>query len=226
MPRYYGAFLDVKGRRCVVIGGDEHEALRKVAYLIECGAKVTVIAPASETCAALIDLADSGQVNHVRRRYRPGDLVGMWLAIVADTSDDAVNAKIHDEAETRNVLLNVMDVTHLCNFIAPALVHRGDVTVAVSTAGTSPALARRLRERMSDTVYCQCLQWADLGPILSEVRAEVRADALPLKPDDWATSITDEMLAEFQRGNPDKCRQILLDALHVRAAFNSVHSAE
>lgn len=221
MPRYYGAFLDVKGRRCVVVGGDAHEALRKVSYLIECGADVTVIAPTSETCSALVELAESGQVNHIQRPYSSGDLSGMWLAIVADTSDDAINSEVHAEAETRNVLLNVMDVTHLCNFIAPALVHRGDVTVAVSTAGTSPALARRLRERMSDSDCCRCLQWADLGPILSDVRTEVRADGLPLKPDDWATSITDEMLAEFQRGNRDKARRILLDALHKRAAFNS-----
>lgn len=221
MPRYYGAFLDVKGRRCVVIGGDGHEALRKVRYLLECGAEVTVIAPKSETCSALLRLAESGDVNHIPRRYRPGDLASKWLAIVADTSDEATNVGIREESERSNVLLNVMDVTHLCNFIAPALVHRADVTVAISTAGTSPALARRLRERMSDTEYCECLQWADLGPILSDVRAEVRANNLPLKPDDWATSITEDVLKEFQRGDPAKARQTLLDALNERAGMNS-----
>ena len=226
MPRYYGAFLDVKGRRCAVIGGDEHEALRKVRYLIQCGADVTVIAPTSETCAALTELARSGEVVHVSRRYRRGDLSGMWLAIVADTSDVVANEVIREEAEQHNILLNVMDVTHLCNFIAPALVHRGDVTVAVSTAGTSPALARRLRERMSDTEYCQCLQWADLGPILSGVRAEVRSNKLPLIPDDWAVSITDVVLAEFQSGNPEKARQTLLDALHQRADLNAARTSE
>ena len=209
----------------MVIGGDDHEALRKVRYLIQCGADVTIIAPVSETCPALTELAASGGIQHIRRRYRRGDLRGMWLAIVADTSDVVANDEIREEAEQRNILLNVMDVTHLCNFIAPALVHRGDVTVAVSTAGTSPALARRLRERISDAENCQCLQWADLGPILTDVRAEVRAKELPLFPDDWAVSITDEILSQFQNGNPDQARRTLLDALQQRADFNTVSTA-
>lgn len=218
MPRYYGVFLDVRGRACVVIGGDAHEALRKVRYLLECGAQVTVIAPTSETCSELAAMIEHGEVASIARRYRTGDLSGFWLAIVADTSDMAANEAIAAEAESTNVLLNVMDVTHLCNFIAPALVHREDVTVAVSTAGTSPALARRLRERMSDANYCQCLQWADLGPMLADIRREVRAEGLPLKPDDWAESITDEVLATFRGGDEACARRMLMDALQSRAA--------
>ena len=79
-----------------------------------------------------------------------------------------------------------MDVTNLCTFIAPAIIHRNDVTVAVSTAGTSPALARRLRERMSDAQGCPCLEWADMGPIFTDVRADIerqsaRTDELPIE---------------------------------------------
>ena len=221
MPRYYGVFLDLHGRKCVVIGGDGHEALRKVRYLLECGAGVTVIAPTEQTCSEIRASAARGEVNHVPRNYQHGDLNDAWLVIVADTSDDAVNDAIRDETEQRNVLLNVMDVTHLCNFIAPALIHRADVTVAVSTAGTSPALARRLRERMSDAESCQCLQWADIGPMLADVRQEVRAKSLPLKPDDWAESITDEILATFQSGDQAAAREMLVDALNSRARVNS-----
>ena len=221
MPRYYGVFLDLHGRNCVVIGGDAHEALRKVRYLLECGGDVTVIAPSEQTCSEIREFAARGEVNHVPRNYQHGDIDDAWLVIVADTSDDAVNDAIRDEAEQRNILLNVMDVTHLCNFIAPALIHREDVTVAVSTAGTSPALARRLRERMSDAESCQCLQWADIGPMLADVRQEVRAKSLPLKPDDWAESITDEILTTFQRGDQSAAREMLVNALNSRARVNN-----
>lgn len=224
MPRYYGAFLDLLNRHCVVIGGDKHEALRKVRYLLDCGARVTVIAPLSETCGAIRELIRAGQTHHVPRRYQAGDLEGVWLAIVADTSDEDANDLIRKEAEKRNVLLNVMDVTHLCNFIAPALVHREDVTVAISTAGTSPALARRLRERISDTQQCQCMQWADLGPMLADVRRDVRASHLPVKPDDWATSITDEVLRLFQNGDAGAARATLVNALNIRALERKSHA--
>ena len=217
MPRYYGVFLDIRGRKCVVVGGDVHEALRKVKYLLECGAEVTVIAPKTQTCDEIQTLAERGEIRLIPRKYQQGDLNDVWLAIVADTSDAAVNESIREDAESRNVLLNVMDVTHMCNFIAPALVHREDVTVAVSTAGTSPALARRLRERMSDTETCMCLQWADIGPMLADVRREARAKNLPLKPDDWAESITDDILQAFQRGEHATARKMLENALNSRA---------
>ena len=220
MPRYYGVFVDVQDRRCLVFGGDPHEGERKVKYLLECGADVTLFSPEDDTSTNLQEMASAGEIQWVKRRYKSGDLAGAWVVIVADTSDPAVNDAISVEAADRNVLLNVMDVTHLCTFIAPALIQREDVTVAVSTAGTSPALARRLRERISDHEYCQCLQWADMGPLLADVRKDVRSRELPVTPDDWATSITDEMLRAFQDGNPESARQMLVDALEDRARDN------
>ena len=221
MPRYYGVFVNVQDRRCLVFGGDPHEGERKVRYLLECGAKVTLYSPINDTSSNLAAMAQSGEIEWVKRRYRNGDLAGAWIAIVADTSDAEINEAISAEAAERNVLLNVMDVTHLCTFIAPALIQREDVTVAVSTAGTSPALARRLRERISDPDYCQCLQWADMGPMLADVRKDVRSRELSVTPNDWAQSITDEMLRAFQNGNPDGARQMLVDALEDRAQLNN-----
>ncbi len=217
MPRYYGMFVDVRGRRCVVFGGDAHEGQRKALYLHECGAEVTLFSPEEETAPRLIEMASAGDISWVKRKYVPGDLKGAWIAIVADTSDVSVNEAISAEASRRNVLLNVMDVTHLCTFIAPALIHREDITVAVSTAGTSPALARRLRERMSDQEYCQCLQWADLGPILKAARRDIRARHLPVSANDWADAITDQMLQAFQSGDQNLARQMLMDALEKHA---------
>lgn len=221
MPSYYGVFVNVKGRRCLVFGGDPHEGERKVKYLLDCGADVTLFSPQDDTSVNLANLAASGEIEWVQRKYESGDLAGAWIVIVADTSDTETNEAISREATERNVLLNVMDVTHLCTFIAPALIQREDVTVAVSTAGTSPALARRLRERISDGDYCRCLQWADLGPILTDVRKDVRSRQLPVTPDDWAESITDGMLKAFQEGNPEAARQMLVDALESRAVDNS-----
>ncbi len=220
MPRYYGVFVDVQDRHCLVFGGDPHEGERKVKYLLECGANVTLFSPESEASDNLQEMANSGEIEWVKRGYVPGDLEGAWVVIVADTSDSDINDAISSEATERNILLNVMDVTPLCTFIAPALIQREEVTVAVSTAGTSPALARRLRERISDHDYCQCLQWADMGPMLADVRKDVRGRELPVTPDDWAQSITDEMLSAFQAGEPDRARQMLVRALEDRAELN------
>ena len=221
MPRYYGVFVDVQARRCLVFGGDPHEGERKVKYLLECGAEVTLFSPEDDTSDNLRAMAQSGEIDWVKRGYRNGDLAGAWVVIVADTSDPEINQAISIEAADRNILLNVMDVTHLCTFIAPALIQRQDVTVAVSTAGTSPALARRLRERISDHDYCRCLQWADMGPMLADVRKDVRSRELPVTPDDWAQSITDDMLSAFQNGDPDAARNMLVEALEHRAEVNN-----
>ncbi len=221
MPRYYGVFVDVQDRRCLVFGGDPHEGERKVKYLLECGAEVTLFSLEDDTSDNLRAMAQSGEIDWVKRRYQSGDLDGAWVVIVADTSDHEINQAISIEAAERNILLNVMDVTPLCTFIAPALIQRQDVTVAVSTAGTSPALARRLRERISDHDYCRCLQWADMGPMLADVRKDVRSRELPVTPDDWAQSITDDMLSAFQSGDPDAARDMLVEALEHRAEVNN-----
>ena len=221
MPRYYGVFVDIQNRRCLVFGGDPHEGERKVKYLLECGGQVTLFSPEDDTSDDLKTLANAGEIDWVKRRYQSGDLAGAWVVIVADTSDSNINHAISVEAAERNILLNVMDVTPLCTFIAPALIQRQDVTVAVSTAGTSPALARRLRERISDHDYCRCLQWADMGPMLADVRKDVRSRELPVTPDDWAQSITDDMLGAFQNGEPDAARDMLVEALEHRAQVNN-----
>ena len=221
MPRYYGVFIDIQDRRCLVFGGDAHEGERKVKYLLECGGQVTLFTPEDDISDNLKSMTQSGEIDWVDRRYQSGDLSGAWIVIVADTSDPVINRAISIEAAERNILLNVMDVTPLCTFIAPALIQRQDVTVAVSTAGTSPALARRLRERISDHDYCRCLQWADMGPMLAEVRKDVRARELPVTPNDWAQSITDDMLRAFQNGEPDAARDMLVEALERRAEVNN-----
>jgi len=220
VPRYYGIYLDVKARLGIVFGGDAHEGERKVKYLLECGANVKLFSPDAEISDALRKLADSGKIEWVDRKYQPGDLAGGWVVIVADTASQETNEAISKEAKKRNILLNVMDVTPLCTWIAPSLIQRNDVTVAVSTAGTSPALARRLRERMSDHDYCQCLRWADMGPMLAGARVEQRSRQLKVTPDQWAQSITDKMLDVFEGGDTGRARAMLIEALETHDAAN------
>ena len=217
MPAYYPMFVDIRGRHCLVFGGN-HEGERKVRYLLDCGGDVTLFSPDEQTVPALVELASDGRITWVHRKYERGDVAGAWVVIVADTSSDETNHAIEAESKERNVLCNVMDVTPLCNFIAPAIIHREDVTVAVSTAGTSPALARRLRERMTDHDYCRCLRWADMGPMLADVRVEVRSRELAVTPNDWADSITDQMLELFESGDRDGARAMLVSSLEDRAA--------
>jgi precorrin-2 dehydrogenase/sirohydrochlorin ferrochelatase len=208
LARYYGIFLDVNDRQGLVFGGDAHEGQRKVEYLRECGAKVRLFSPEDATSPKLKKLAANGEIEWVKRRYQPGDIKGAWIAIVADTSDSVIYEAISAEAKELNVLLNVMDVTPLCTFIAPALIHRNDVTVAVSTAGSSPALARRLREEMTaDT--CNCLRWANVGPILSDVRKDVRGRGLVMCPEKWQTFMTSTWLDEADHGDPAKAQSKL-----------------
>ncbi|MFP6680278.1 MAG: bifunctional precorrin-2 dehydrogenase/sirohydrochlorin ferrochelatase [Dehalococcoidia bacterium] len=217
MPAYYPIFVDIRNRKCLVFGGD-HEGERKVRYLLDCGGEVTLYSPDNDTLPGLVQLASEGAINWEHRKYEAGDIEGAWIVIVADTSSKKINEAIEQESKERNVLCNVMDVTPLCNWIAPAIIHRQDVTVAVSTAGSSPALARRLRERMTDKNYCQCLRWADMGPMLADVRVEVRGRKLPITPDDWADSITNKMLEQFESGDVDGARAMLVSALEEHAA--------
>ena len=202
MPRYYPAFIDVRGRNCLVIGGGALGE-EKVVKLLECNAKVIVIAP--DVTPIVEELASEGTVEWVRREYRPGDLAQAFIAI-ASTEDDDTDRLIHAEAEERNVLLNVVDVTHLCTFIAPSVARRGEVTVATSTGGASPALARTFREKLESS---RILEYADLAPVLARGRAELRQRGLRVAPDHWQSCITEELLDTVQSGDETAAYQML-----------------
>jgi precorrin-2 dehydrogenase/sirohydrochlorin ferrochelatase len=137
-------FLKLEGRRCLVVGGGQ-VGTQKIAGLLDAGAQVTVIDPSP--AVAVREFLGSRVVWHARK-YLPGDLDGIYLAIAA-TSDPAVNQRIYDEAQRRGILANVVDVPPLCDFYYPALVRRGALVVAVSSQGESPHLAQRVRDEIS-----------------------------------------------------------------------------
>src|SRR6266436_4564110 len=165
---FYPVFLNLQGRHAVVVGGGAI-AEQKVVGLLEAGARVTVASP--ELTWKLEDLAATGAIAVRRRAYRRGDLEGAFLAVAA-TDDRSVNADVWAEAEERGIMLNAVDDLPHCSFIAPAVHRAGDIAVAVSTAGKSPALAVRLREQIRALIGREHAEFLDL---LGELRPTVAA---------------------------------------------------
>jgi siroheme synthase-like protein len=161
---FYIACLKLRDRRSLVIGGGEI-GLEKVEGLLACDGDVTLIAP--EAVPELEQLAAEGSIAWERRDYAgPEDLEGIFMVIAA-TDDTDTNIRIYDDAERRAMLVNVVDVPPLCNFILPAIVRTGPLAIAISTAGASPALAKRMKRQISEQ-YGE--PYARLAILLNEAR--------------------------------------------------------
>jgi precorrin-2 dehydrogenase/sirohydrochlorin ferrochelatase len=166
--RFYIACLKLTGRRCLVVGGGS-VGLEKVEGLLASEARVHVIAP--EAHPELRALAEAGDIEWSARPFAPGDLDGHFLAIAA-TSDTDVNIAVFDEAERRAMLCNVVDVPPLCSFILPAIVRTGPIAIAISTAGSSPALAKRMKREIGELFGTE---YAELAGILNDIRGWAKA---------------------------------------------------
>lgn len=165
--RYYPVCLDIKNRSCLVVGGGQ-VGTRKVRTLLKCGARVTVISP--EVTSELTQLADQGQIRIRRRKYRRTDLDSAFLVIGA-TDDQDQNRRVHQDAEEAQKLCNIADQPQLCNFVLPSIVAQGDLTIAVSTSGRSPAFAKHLRRLLQD-------QFGPEYSIFLELMGSIRARLL------------------------------------------------
>jgi precorrin-2 dehydrogenase/sirohydrochlorin ferrochelatase len=172
---FYIACLRLTGRRCVVVGGGA-VALEKVEGLLACDGRVVVVAPEVEP--ELERLAGEGSIEWVRRRYEPSDLERTFIVIAA-TNDTDVNIRVYEDAERRAMLVNVVDVPPLCNFILPAIVRTGPLAIAISTAGASPALAKRIKREIAE-LFGE--PYARLAVLLNEVRGWAK-DTLPTYQD-------------------------------------------
>lgn len=142
---YYPIFADLTGRRCVVIGGGLI-AQRKVTTLLDYGAQITVVSPT--VTKRLAAYARQGTVRYVARRFRPSDLNGAWL-VYASTDEPRINEQVYRTATAKRIFTNVVDQKPLCSFIAPAIFRRGALSVAVSTGGASPSLAKKIRSDLA-----------------------------------------------------------------------------
>ena len=188
----YPVFFDLTRRPCVVIGGGP-VAERKVAGLVEAGATVTVISP--RLTARLGRWADDGAIQYVARPYRAGDLAGFFLAFVT-TGNPAVDAAVFADGRAAGVLVNSADDPTHCDFFLPALIRRGDLAVAVSTGGTSPALARAVREELQSLVG---EDYALLAEIAAAVRREVRGGSRVLTGGRWTGALKEPQFRALVR---------------------------
>ena len=186
---FYIACLKLTGRRCVVVGGGEI-GLEKVEGLLASDAQVVLVAP--EAVDELAALAAEGSIAWERREYRPEDLERTFIAIAA-TSDTDVNIRVYEDAERRAMLVNVVDVPPLCNFILPAIVRTGPLAIAISTAGASPALAKRIKRQIADE-YGE--PYARLAVLLNEARGWAKG-TLPTYQD------RKQFFEEIVNGDPD-----------------------
>jgi precorrin-2 dehydrogenase/sirohydrochlorin ferrochelatase len=187
--------LRLDGEPCLVVGGGPVGA-RKAASLIECGAVVTVVSP--ESCAQLDELP----VSLLRRHYRPGEAAGYRLVVTA-TGIAAVDREVYLDAERAGVLVNAADDPASCSFLMPAVVRRGNVSIAVSTAGVSPWLAGWVRQRVGAAVGAEV---ADLATIVGEARTAVRSAGLSSEGLDWSGLVDGELWPLVREGRLELAR--------------------
>ncbi len=210
---YYPVFLDLRGRRAVVLGGGAL-AEDKARGLLAAGAAVTVVAV--ELTAGLAALAAAGALAWQARDYRPGDLAGAWLAIAAGLPPAAAAAAAR-EAAARGIFLNSVDDLANSSFIAAAVVRRGDLAVAISTSGKAPALAVRLRQRLERELGDEHARFLDLA-------GSVRAPLVARHPDFgerrelWYRLVDSDVLDLLRRGDEPSARRRFAEILGIEPA--------
>ncbi len=205
----YPIFLETKGRPVLVIGGG-HVGAEKVRGLLNGEADITLVSPA--LISELQEHKDAGRIKHVAREYRESDLDGGWDFIMVATDDGAVNAEVSAAGKKRRILVNAADDPANCDFILPAVVRKGKITLAASTSGTSPALARRLREELDAYLTEDMPALADL---LAEVRQEVRRIGLKIENDAWQYAIDGQLRVLLAQRKYGQARARLIQRLGI-----------
>jgi precorrin-2 dehydrogenase/sirohydrochlorin ferrochelatase len=206
--KYYPVHLDIHNRNCLVVGGGG-VGTRKVKTLLDCGARVTVVS--LEVSPHLQDLAASGDIILAQRSYKSDDLSGMFLVIGA-TDDEKLNRQISNDADRRNMLCNIADRPEVCNFILPAIVHRDDLVITISTSGQSPAMAKKLRKTLEN-------QFGKEYGMLLRLMGAIRQKLLQQTHEPEAHKplfeqlINSDLIGMIQKGESDKIDSLLLEVL-------------
>ena len=205
---YYPLFADLLGRRCIVIGGGL-VAQRKVTTLLRYGACVSVVSPA--VTKRLAAYARQGKIRHLERRFQPRDLAGAWL-VYAATNDGAINQLVFRTAQRQRIFTNVVDEPPLCSFIAPAIFSRGPMTIAVSTGGASPSLAKKVRDELGQTISAH---YVPMLRLLGDLRG-VAKQTLPSYADRkryFDRLVRGPVFQLIRNGKPRQARQEALSLL-------------
>jgi siroheme synthase-like protein len=214
MQRYYPIFLNLVDRPVIVIGGGA-VACEKVAGLRKAGARITVVSPG--LAVELAELRDAGELTHIPRAWEPGDLDGDWAVVMVATDDGTVNREVTAASRARRLWVNAADDPANCDFILPSVVRRGKITLAASTAGTSPALARRLREELEAYLSDDMPALADL---LAEVRAELRARRVRVENETWQDAIDEELRVLLAQRKQRQAKARLVRSLGVAHLYD------
>lgn len=203
MKHYYPIFLDLEGQPCLVVGGGE-VAEQKVGPLLDCGARVTVISP--DLTPKLREHEAAGRLRWLPRRYEPGDVEEYFL-VICTTDVQEVNEQVAADGSARNLLVNVVDAPRLCSFIAPSVARQGDLCIAISTGGASPAMAKRIRQQLEH-------QFGPEYAILLDILGGYRAQMKEHSPDDadkrlalWESLVHADLLDLIRDGRIDEVRQ-------------------
>lgn len=210
--RYYPIFMDIENQPCLVVGGGD-VAEQKVTGLIAAGAVVTVESP--ELTANLQALAQAEFIRHKKQDYHPATMTGMKLVIAA-TNDEAINEKIFHDASASNIPVNVVDDPKRCSFIVPSIVRQGALQIAISTAGISPALSKKIRRELEekfDESYGAFLELlAEFRPLVTQSIKDFET-----KKALWEQVLASDVFDLVKRGDIEKARARLKDLLAVTA---------
>lgn len=211
MMAYYPIYLQLHDRPCLVVGGGKI-AEDKVKGLLAAGARVTVVSP--QLTSYLSELVERNEIRHTARRYRSGDLVGAFMVICA-TDQAEVNHQVWREAFTHRQLVNVVDDTPHCNFIAPALLRNGDLTIAISTGGKAPALAVRLKERLQREIGPEYERFLELVGQLREPLSQ-RVPDFETRKALWYELVDSEALNLLAQGDEPAAVEVISQVVGFR----------
>ena len=199
--KYYPIFLDIRDKKCVIVGGGE-VAVRKVKRLLDCGAKVFVISP--RLVPALAAQKEKGLICHFAAEYA-GDLINGAALVIGATDDEKINAAISFDSRSKGIPVNIVDNPQKCDFILPSLVQRGDLAITIGTGGKSPALARHLREEL-EAKYGE--EYEILLNILGSLRVKMVKNAGVGK--DWVKSLLAAGILDFiKEKNVEKVKKTI-----------------
>lgn len=204
---YYPIFFNIQGKRCVVIGGGK-VALRKVQMFLDCGAKVTVISPKPHP--EIVKLSKERTIHLIQRDYEAGDLKDAVIAI-ASTNMREFNRKVADEAKKSGVLVNVADDPEQSDYIVPSFFRRGGLTIAISTGGASPALAKKIRTKLEQDFG---EEYTLLLSLIGEVRSTIKEKGIRVSGEAWQEALDlDSLIGLLQAGQREKAKTFLLNRL-------------
>lgn len=201
---YYPIYLDIESRRCLIIGGGT-VALRKALTLLDFGARVVIVSP--RLCAGVKKLLSENRIEVLHREFQPGDLKMTAIAIAA-TASHSTNARVAAEGHRAGVFVNAVDDQANCDFILPAYMRRGGITIAVSTSGMSPALARKIRSRIEKDIG---KEYESLAIVVEDVRRQLKEEHVRISIARWQQALDLEVLTELiRKGQPLKAKTVLL----------------